>query len=93
MGGAPKDRPRHVAPNDYADQRGVPGKATTGEVAKDPAREVVVNDQPSSSSAPAPSRYLKFGDDLFVSIPREAGTRTPLEGEVFDEEILTAAGI
>ena len=44
-------------------------EAATGEAAKDPAGEEMVNDQPSSSSAPASSRYLKIGDDLFVSIP------------------------
>ena len=66
-------------------------EATTREAAKDPAREDVVNDQPSSSSTPAPSRYLLIGAALFVGIPGAAGTITPIEGEVFDEEILAAA--
>ena len=44
---------------------GEASEAATGEAAKDPAKEEVVNDQPSSSLASASSRYLKVGDDLF----------------------------
>lgn len=69
------------------------GKATTGEAAKEPAGEEVVDDQPSSSSAIAPSKYLKVGDDLFVSLPGTASTGARAGGEVFDDEVLSAARI
>ena len=53
----------------------------------------MVNDQPSSSSASAPSRYLKVGDDLFINISGAVGTTTPIEGEVFVEQILAVVGL
>ena len=70
---------------------GEAGKAATGEAAKEPAGEEVVDDQPSSSSAPAPSKYLKVGGDLFISLPGTASTGAPAEGEVFDDEVLAIA--
>jgi hypothetical protein len=63
----------------------VPGSSTAG--------ETVVEDQPSASEAPTPSRYLKIGDNLFVSIPGTASTGVPIEGEAFDEEVIAAAGL
>ena len=37
--------------------------------------------------------YLKVGDDLFVHLPGASSSRAPIEGEVFDEEVLAAAGL
>lgn len=68
-------------------------KAAAGEAAKKPAEEEVASDQPSSPSAPAPSKYLKVGDDLFVRLLGTADTRAPAEGEVFDDEALATAGL
>nr|XP_020178965.2 tol-Pal system protein TolA-like [Aegilops tauschii subsp. strangulata] len=68
-------------------------RAAAGEAAKKPAEEEVANDQPSSPAAPAPPKYLKVGDDLFVRLPGTADTRAPTEGYVFDDEALAAAGL
>nr|XP_020160703.1 uncharacterized protein LOC109746002 [Aegilops tauschii subsp. strangulata] len=68
-------------------------KASAKEDAKKPAEEEVANDQPSSPAAPAPGKYLKVGDDLFIRLPWMASTRAPAEGEVFDDEALTTAGL
>ena len=38
-------------------------------------------------------RYLKVSDDLFVHLPGTSSSRAPIEGEVFDEEVLAAAGL
>nr|XP_040256265.1 uncharacterized protein LOC120973990 [Aegilops tauschii subsp. strangulata] len=70
-----------------------PGKAAAGEAAAEPAEEEVANDQPSSPAAPAPGKYLRVGDDLFVCLPGTAVTRAPAEGEVFDDEALATAGL
>nr|XP_020177560.1 cuticle collagen 40-like [Aegilops tauschii subsp. strangulata] len=59
------------------------GKGSAGEPDKGPAGE----------PAPAPGKYLKVGDDLFVHLPGTAGTRAPAEGEVFDDEALATAGL
>ena len=53
----------------------------------------MVDDQLSSSSAPASSKYLKVGDDLFISLPGTASTGALAEGEVFDDEVLAAVGL
>jgi hypothetical protein len=55
--------------------------------------ETVVEDQPSTSDVPSSSRYLRVGDNLFVSLPGTASTGVPSEGESFDEEVLAAAGL
>ena len=34
-----------------------------------------------------------MGDDLFVSLPGTTSSGAPAEGEVFDDEVLTAAGL
>nr|XP_020147570.1 nucleolar and coiled-body phosphoprotein 1-like [Aegilops tauschii subsp. strangulata] len=57
------------------------------------AGATVAGDQPSNSEAPHSSRYLKIGEDLFVTIPGTASTGAPAEGEVFDEEFIVAAGL
>ena len=75
---------------------GIPAAGAPGatSVLESPAtRETVVEDQPSTPEAPSPSRYLKIGDVLFVSIPGTASTRAPVEGEVFDEEVIATVGL
>lgn len=57
------------------------------------ASKAVVEDQPSTSNAPPSSRYLKVGDNLFVSIPGTASTVAPTREETFDEDIITTAGL
>ena len=66
---------------------GEPGKAAAEEEVE------VVDDQPSSSAASGSGRYLKVSDDLSVHLPGTASTRVPVEGEVFDDEVLAAAGL
>lgn len=72
---------------------GEPGKGPKGEVGKAAAEEEVVDDQPSSSTASGSSRYLRVGGDLFVHLPGASSTRAPIEGEVFDDEVLAAVGL
>ena len=80
---------------------GEPGKATAKEAGKGPAgeagkaaaKEEVVDNQPSSSAASGSGRYLRVSDDLFVHLPGTSSSRAPIEGEVFDEEVLAAAGL
>ena len=57
------------------------------------SQEEVVDDQPSSSATSGSGKYLKVSDDLFLHLPGTASTRAPTEGEVFDEEVLAAAGL
>ena len=51
------------------------------------------DDLPSSSIASGSGRYLRVSDDLFVHLLGASSTKAPLEGEVFDEEVLAAAGL
>ena len=69
------------------------GKGPAGEAGKAAAEEEVVDDQPSSSAASGSGKYLKVSDDLFVHLLWTASTRAPTEGEVFDDEVLAAAGL
>ena len=68
-------------------------KAPAGEAGKAAAKEEVVDDQPSSSAASGSGRYPRVSDDLFVHLPGSSSSRAPIEGEVFDEEVLAAAGL
>ena len=68
------------------------GKGPAGDSGKAAAEEEVVDDQPSSSAASGSGKYLRVGDDLFVHLPGASSTRAPIEGEVFDDEVLAAAG-
>ena len=81
---------------------GEAGKATAEETGKEPAEEAggaaveeeeVADDQPSSSAASGSGKYLRVSDDFFVHLPGASSTRTPVEGEVFDDEQLAAAGL
>nr|XP_020200999.1 serine/arginine repetitive matrix protein 1-like [Aegilops tauschii subsp. strangulata] len=68
-------------------------EAATGAADRAAAEKEVANDQPPSPPAPAPGRYLKVGDGLFIHLPGTAGTRAPAEREVFDDEALATAGL
>ena len=69
------------------------GKGPAGEAGKAAAEEGAVDDQPSSSAASGSGRYLRVSDDLFVHLPGASSSTAPVEGEVFDEEVLAAAGL
>ena len=81
---------------------GEAGKATAEEAGKGPAGEAgraaaeeeeeVADDRPSSSTASGSGKYLRVSDDFFVHLPGASSTRTPVEREVFDDEVLAAAG-
>ena len=69
------------------------GKAAVEEADKAAVEEEVADDQPSASAASGSGRYLRVGEDLFVHLPGTASTGAPVEGEVFDDEVLAAAGL
>ena len=46
-----------------------------------------------SSDEPEPSAYLKAGDAIFIQLPWASMSRAPVEGEVFDGEVLASAGL
>ena len=68
-------------------------KGPAGEAGKAAAEEEVVDDQPSSSATSGPGRYLSVSNDLFVHLPGSLSSRAPIEGEVFDEEVLATTGL
>ena len=72
---------------------GEPDKAAAEKAAKELAEVEVANDQPSSPAAPAPGKYLRVGDDLFIHPLGTTSTRVPAEGEVFDDEALATSGL
>ena len=55
--------------------------------------KAVAGDHPSTSEEPFSSRYLKVGDNLFVNLPGTSSIGVPVEGEILDSEVLTAAGL
>jgi hypothetical protein len=80
--------------SDHTD--GIPATGAPGAtLATEPlvAGEAVVEDQLPTSEAPPSSRYLKVGDNLFVSIPGTASTGVPTEGEILDEDAIAIAGL
>ena len=82
---------------------GEASKAAAEETDKGPAgqaggaaaeeEEEVADDQPSSSASSGSGKYLRVSDDLFVHLPGASSTRTPVEGELFDDKVLAAAGL
>ena len=68
-------------------------KGAVEEADKTAAGERMVDNQPSSSIASSSGKYLKVGDNLFILLPGTASTGAPNEGEVFNDEVLTAAGL
>lgn len=81
------------AAKDVAEDAAEGPTGEAGEASKAAAEEEVVDDKPSSSAASGLGKYLKVGDDLFVHLPWTASTRAPAEGEVFNDEVLAAAGL
>ena len=57
------------------------------------AGKAVLDDHPLTCEAHLSSRYVKIGDDLFVSIPGASSIDAPTEGEVFADEVITVTGI
>ncbi|KAE8791488.1 hypothetical protein D1007_34079 [Hordeum vulgare] len=57
------------------------------------AGEGVGGDQPSTFTAPFPGEYICASKGLFISLPGTTRTGAIVEGEVFDGEISTAAGL
>lgn len=45
------------------------------------------------SEEPQPGAYLKVGDGIFIKLPWASSSRAPVEGEVFDGEVLASAGL
>src|SRR3954463_11421573 len=45
------------------------------------------------SEEPQPGVYLKAGDGVFINLPWASRSRAPVEGESFDVEVLTSAGL
>ena len=45
------------------------------------------------SEEPQPGVYLKAGDDVFINLPWASSSRAPVEGEIFDGEVLASAGL
>ena len=45
------------------------------------------------SEEPQPGAYLKAGDGFFIKLPWASSSRAPIEGEIFDEELLASAGL
>ena len=45
------------------------------------------------SEEPQPGAYLKAGDGVFIKRPWVSSSRAPIEGEIFDEELLASAGL
>jgi hypothetical protein len=55
--------------------------------------KVAMDDNPSTPEEPFSSKYLKVGDDLFISLTGTSSIGAPVEGEALDDEIITAAGV
>ncbi|KAM3349135.1 hypothetical protein ACQJBY_022336 [Aegilops geniculata] len=70
---------------DGAEASGAPGAT--------PATEPSAAATLSASDEPQPSAYVKAGENIFISLPWASGSRAPVEGEVFDGEVLAAAGL
>ena len=47
----------------------------------------------SGSEEPQPDAYLKAGDGVFIKLPWASSSRAPIEGEIFDEELLASTGL
>ena len=46
----------------------------------------------SGSEEPQPGVYLKSGENVFINLPWASSSRAPVEGEIFDGEVVTSAG-
>ena len=70
---------------DGPEAAGAPGATPTA----DPSVEAAA----PSSEEPQPGVYLKAGDDVFINLPWASSSRAPVEGEIFDGEVLASAGL
>jgi hypothetical protein len=69
------------------------GTEATGAASATPATGTSAAAAASTPEEPPPSKYLKVGNGVYVSLPWAASSRAPTEGEAFDEEIIAAAGL
>ena len=90
---AAEEAANYAAQDAAKESAGESSKSSTEGAGKAAAGEEVVDDQPSSSAASGSGRYLRVSDDLFVHLPGASSSRAPVEGEMFDEEVLAAAGL
>ena len=70
---------------DVPEAAGAPGATPTADPSADAAAP--------NSEEPQPGVYLKAGDDVFINLPWAASSRAPVEGEIFDGEVLASAGL
>ena len=68
---------------DGPEAAGAPGAAPTA----DPSAAAAA----PGSEEPQPGAYLKAGDGVFIKLPWASSSRAPVEGETFDEEVITSA--
>ena len=71
--------------NDGPEAAGAPGATPTA----DPSAAAAA----PGSEEPQPGAYLKAGDGVFIKLPWASSSRAPVEGETFDGEVLTSAGL
>ena len=45
------------------------------------------------SEEPQPGVYLKAGEGVFINLPWASSSRAPVEGEIFDGEVLASTGL
>ena len=69
---------------DDPEAAGAPGAAPTA----DPS---AASAEPGSEE-PQPGAYLQAGDNIFIKLPWASSSRAPVEGEIFDGEVLASAG-
>jgi len=70
---------------DDPEAAGAPGAAPTA----DPSAAAAA----PGSKEPQFGAYLKAGDGIFIKLPWASSSRAPVEGEVFDGEVLASAGL
>jgi len=68
---------------DGPEAAGAPGAAPTA----DPSAAAAAA---SDSEEPQPGAYLKAGDGIFIKLPWASSSRAPVEGEIFDGELLAS---
>src|SRR3954463_708685 len=74
------------------------GDRTDGPEAAGASGATPTTDPPAAAAAsdpeePQPGVYLKAGDGVFIKLPWESSSRAPVEGEIFDGEVLASAGL
>ena len=70
---------------DGPEAAGAPGATSTA----DPSAAAAA----PGSEEPQPGVYLKAGDGVFINLPWASSSRAPVEGEIFDGEVLASAGL